>query len=514
MCGISAIIVPQQQSSIGKEMLEKKINGMLKKIHYRGDSENYGEIKIFNNSVLGANRLAIVDRENGVQPKCDKSKTLWVLLNGEIYNHKKLRKRLEKMGHRFQTDSDTEVLVFGFQEWGRRIVNLLDGEYAFVIYNRENNTYFAARDPIGIKPLYYARDSDEAIYFASEQKCILSYCKVIETLPPGHYIDNTGCFKYFDLNDNELDLPEEEIISQFKTLFVRAVKKRLDTDLPVAIMFSGGIDSTAVLHVARKFHNNLTAITIGFPGAEDLQVAKKYCREFNIRHEIYELKKEEVIQIIPDIIYGAEFFESIDVMDTCIGYFGYKLANKLGLKVALCGEGSDELLAGYDLFMRHENPTELMKYRVNNLHRTDVQRVDRSSMLNRVEARVPFLDKDFLKFAYRIPMSMKLRNGTSKWILREAFKNDIPGFYVNRRKARMPDGTGLHHLLYDYAGKQEARISDEITDQLPLSTNQERFFLSKYLEAGFPPPRERFKRVALDYSPHGYFDFVTEARKQ
>lgn len=514
MCGISAIIYPSQQPNIKKEISENKINVMLKQIEYRGDIENYGEIKVFDNCVMGANRLAIVDREHAIQPKCNRREVLWVILNGEIYNFKELKKRLETRGYKFQSNSDTEVLILGYQEWGKEILDLLDGEYAFVIYNSENNTYFSARDPMGIKPLYYAKDSDGTTYFASEQKCILAYCQDIETVAPGHYIDNTGSYKYFDFDENELDLPEKETISQFRELFFSAVKKRLDTDLPVAIMFSGGIDSTAILHAARKFHNNLTAITIGFPGAEDLQISEKYCHEFNIQHEIYELKKDEVIQIIPHIVYGAEFFETIDVIDTCVGYFGYRLANKLGFKVALCGEGSDELLAGYDLFMYHDNPTELMKYRVGNLHRTDVQRVDRSSMLNRIEARVPFLDKDFLKFSYCIPMSMKLRNGTSKWILREAFRNDIPDFYINRRKARMPDGTGLYNLIYDYAGKQAVIIPDEITNRLKIETNQQRFFLSKYLEAGFPVPRERFKRPVLDYSPHGYFNFVTKTSEQ
>jgi asparagine synthase (glutamine-hydrolysing) len=378
--------------------------------------------------------------------------------------------------------------------------------YAFVIYNKTSNTFFAARDHIGIKPLYYAKYNGN-YYFASEQKCILPFAENIETFMPGFYSDNGIEKQYFHLSKDPIEMDENTMITTFKKLFYDAVKKRVDTDLPIAILFSGGLDSGAVIHVAKKYNKNITAFTIGFKDSSDVKVAKKYCKEFNIPHYIYELKEEELINIIPEVIYKSEFFESIDIMDTCIGYFSYKEVKRRGFKVALCGEGSDELLAGYDLFQEFDNKSELMDYRVHNLHRTDVQRVDRSSMMNSVEARVPFLDKEFLSFAYRIPMHMKLKNGISKWILREIFKDDLPGYIVNRKKIRMPDGSGLKTFLFDYANKQVI-LSDDIVKKLNIDSNQSAFFLKNYLDLGFPIPKERHKKPLFDYNNHGYFNFT------
>lgn len=508
MCGIAAIIFPK--SIADKSQALGMLSHMLWQIEHRGDAEHFGETKILEKGILGTNRLAIVDREHGRQPKSDKTNRYWIVLNGEIYNYKNLKTELEKLGYQFESDTDTEVIVNGFKEWGERIAELLDGEFAFIIYDRVSNEFFAARDHIGIKPLYFAKDHNGTVYLASEQKAILPFSKEITTLLPGHYVTRKDVKRYFQLNTDPLEMSEKNIIKTFKALFEKAVEKRLNTDLPVCLMFSGGIDSTAVLHAARKYHKNITAITIGFPGAVDISVAKKYCKEFNIKQEVVMLNEKELIDVIPYIVRGAEFFESIDVMDSCLSYFGYKHANKLGFKIALCGEGSDELLAGYDFFLTHPNPTELMRYRVNNIYRTDCQRLDRTGMLNRVEVRVPFLDKEFLKFSYRISMNMKLRNGVAKWVLREAFKGDLPDFYNDRKKVRMPDGTGMRNLLYDYTGKQDYKLDPKIVKKLSLTIPQHRFFMGKYLEAGFPVPKERFKKVGYDYSEHGYFNFATK----
>jgi asparagine synthase (glutamine-hydrolysing) len=263
-----------------------------------------------------------------------------------------------------------------------------------------------------------------------------------------------------------------------------------------------------VLHFARKHHPNVTAFTIGFEGAADIAVARRYCEEFSVPQHITYLREDEMVGIIPKVVYEAEFFEGIDVMDSCLGFYVYREIRSQGMKVALCGEGSDEVLAGYDLFREHPDKTALMRYRVSNLHRTDLQRVDRSSMMNSVEARVPFLDKAFLSFSYRVPMHLKLRDGVEKWILREALRQELPDYIAERRKVRMPDGTGLQNRLFNHA-RQGAVLPDQVIQGLSIRTPQEAFFLKQYLDAGFPLPSERFRRPVFDFSENGYFRFIS-----
>ncbi|WP_438002856.1 asparagine synthase (glutamine-hydrolyzing) [Sorangium sp. So ce321] len=514
MCGIAAVI------SAHKRDHTDLLLHMLRKIEHRGDVGHFGEIKAFPTGAMGTNRLAIVDRDNARQPISSTNGRYWVVFNGEIYNHAALREELRQLGCRFATECDTEVIVQGYQRWGPEVVRRLDGSFAFVIFDAESKSSFAARDPMGIKPLYWAvggsslatGSGNDALLFASEQKCLAPHAQEVCTLAPGHYLEDGRSHRYFDIEERS---PErEEPVARCRRLLGEAVRKRVDTDLPVAVMFSGGIDSTTVLYLARKFHPNVTAFTLGFPGATDLEVATRFCREFDIPQIICPLREDETIALLPRVAQGAEFFEGIDAMDACLAYFGYQQAHEHGFKVALCGEGADEVLMGYDLFLEQADPDALMRYRVSNLHRTDVQRVDRAAMLNRVEARVPFLDIEFLRFCYHLPASMKLRDGTSKWVLREAFRGELPDYILRRPKVRMPDGTGLHRLLYDHAGQQTAQVDPSLEVRLGIENRQQAYFLQLYLAAGLPVPKERFRRPGLDYNTDGYFRFVTPPPRQ
>jgi asparagine synthase (glutamine-hydrolysing) len=297
-------------------------------------------------------------------------------------------------------------------------------------------------------------------------------------------------------------------VAEYRALFDDAVRKQVDTDLPVAVMFSGGIDSAAVLCAARQYHPAVTAFTVGFEGAADIAVARRYCQEFDVPHVVSYLDPKALVDLVPSIVYGAEFFEAIDTVDACVGYLSYRAVRHHGFKVALCGEGSDEVLAGYDLFRTHDAPLALMSYRVHNLHRTDLQRVDRSSMLNTVEARVPFMDRAVLRYACSLPMRLKLRGGVEKWVLREAFKDRLPPYIVNRPKVRMPDGTGVKTTILDHV-RRDVEFDEGIVRSLGIDTREGVFFLKAYVEAGFPLPRERHKRRGYDYAANGYFEFVS-----
>ncbi|MFI9262062.1 asparagine synthetase B family protein [Streptomyces sioyaensis] len=514
MCGIAAIIAPRASEESPEQIAgrEAELVAMLEPIRHRGDQECFAERWAESGLALGTNRLAIVDREHARQPQTDLHHQVWVAYNGELYGFQGVREELEDLGHKFRTDSDTEILVHAYLEWGPRLLDRLNGMFAFVLFDTRDGSFLAARDHIGIKPLYYVQQ-DGTYYFASEQKCLLTYAGDIRTVRPGTYLESGDERRYFSLDAHERAAPgqpidEREAVATYRRLFDDAVRRQVDTDLPVAVTFSGGIDSAAVLCAARQFHPDVTALTIGFEGSADIEVAERYCAENGIPHIVSYLDRRELVDVIPEIVRGAEFFEAIDAMDTCVGYFAFRLARQHGFKLALCGEGSDEVMAGYDLFKTHEKPAELMRYRVHNLHRTDLQRVDRSSMMNSVETRVPFMDRYLLEFAYSAPMSLKLREGTDKWLLREAFRGRLPEYLVDRPKIRMPDGSGLKNTLVEYA-REQTGFDPEIGHQLGIDTLEGAFFLHQYLEAGFPMPHERFKRPGYDYSANGYFEFIS-----
>lgn len=511
MCGIAAIIdlgcgATEDAGRTGAR--ERDLLTMLDRIRHRGDPENFAERWSGSGVALGTNRLAIVDRAHARQPQSSPDGQVRLVYNGELYDFHRLRDELARLGHEFRTTSDTEVVLNSYLEWGEACVDRLDGMFAFVIHDGRRGRFLAARDHVGIKPLYYAVE-EGVYYFASEQKCLFGYSSDVRTVQPGTYLTQSGATRYFDLGSSPGEpLPEHAAVSRYRELFEEAVRKQVDTDLPVAVTFSGGIDSAAVLHTARKYHPDVTAVTIGFEGAADIEVAQRYCQEFGVPHVVSHLARSALIGIIPDVVYGAEFFEPIDAMDTCVGYFAFEVAKKNGFKVALCGEGSDEVMAGYDLFRSHPDPEDLMRYRVGNLHRTDLQRVDRSSMLNSIETRVPFMDRALLEFAYSVPMGLKLRDGVEKWLLREAFVDSLPSYIAHRPKVRMPDGSGMQNMLVEYA---RHAVADEPWPDtgLDVPTPEAAFFLRQYLAAGFPVPKERFKRPGYDYSANGYFEFIS-----
>ncbi|OEU88203.1 hypothetical protein DB35_17610 [Streptomyces abyssalis] len=509
MCGIAAIIAPPGIRSGPRETRarEQELLGMLESIRHRGDPECFAERRAGPRAALGTNRLAIVDRAKARQPQTDARQQVWLAYNGELYGFRDLRNELMACGHRFHTESDTEVVLNTYLEWGAEGLKRLNGMFALVLHDERDGSVLAARDHVGIKPLYYA-EWNGTYYFASEQKALLKQPGLIRTVEPGTYIKNGVPHRYFRLDPRPLRQSDDEAVATYRQLFDDAVRHQVETDLPVAVTFSGGIDSAAVLHSARRHHPDVTAVTIGFEGSADVEVAERYCAEEGIPHIVSRLTTGELFDVIPRIAAGAEFFEAIDAMDTCVGYFAFRLVREHGFKLALCGEGSDEVMAGYDLFKEHPDPGDLMRYRVHNLHRTDLQRVDRSSMMHSVETRVPFMDRHLLEYAYRVPMSQKLRGGTDKWLLREAFRDRLPSYLVDRPKIRMPDGSGLKTTLVDHA-LQRDDYDRALGQPIGIDTPEGAFFLHQYLLAGYPMPRERHKRAGYDYSPNGYFEFIS-----
>jgi asparagine synthase (glutamine-hydrolysing) len=521
LCGIAAIIDtrggaagPDGETPATSVNREKQLLEMLARIRHRGDEEHFGERLAVPGAALGTNRLAIVGRKDGGQPLADASGLVSVVFNGELYGYEQLRARLRRGGYAFRTSSDTEVLLAAYLEWGESFVGRLDGMYAFVIHDRRFGSFLAGRDHIGIKPLYHLV-RDGVHFFASEQKCLVGLARPeglgggaeVEEVPPGTYlVDGLKSVPHFALSAGTLACSAEEAASRYRVLFDAAVHKQADTDLKVAVLFSGGIDSAAVLEAACRFHPQVTAFTVGYEDSDDVEVAARYCAERDIAHVVTVLDREAVAEIIPTVIRAGELFEAIDVMDACVAYFAYQAVREHGFKVALCGDGSDEVLAGYAVFRHHPDPARLMAYRTRNLYRTDLQRVDRMSMLHSVETRVPFLDRYLLEFGYRLPMALKLRDGMEKWVLREACRGLLPDYIVDRVKSRMTDGSGLTDAVM--SRPRPAGGTDAIARRLGVDTEGGRFFLDEYLKAGYPVPRERWKRPGYDYLDADYVEYT------
>jgi asparagine synthase (glutamine-hydrolysing) len=490
--------------------LDERMYSLLDLMKHRGNGQGIGKTQSFLHCVLGWNYLHLDTTDTSFEVMANEDKTIFAVMDGRFFNYQQVVMDLTALGYHFLTHSHTEVLVHSYHAWSEKLVDHLDGMFAFIIYNLTTHAFLAARDHIGIKPLYYIQKGT-TYFLASEMKALLTIGQNIKTLMPGHMLTHYGVYEYFQLTAQPLlQENETERIAHLREVLEAAIIKQLPSaSQPVGVMFSGGLDSAIVLKTALRQQKNITAFSIGFKGSADIEVSSRFCRENGVRHEVISLTIEELIQDLAQCVSYCETFEAINVMDSCTVSQAYKRAQEMGIQMMLCGDGSDELLAGYDFFKTYPDPQYLMHYRLNNEYRTDLQRIDRSSMRYTVESSVPFLDKTFMLYAYSLPMSLKIRDGIDKWILRTAFQEVLPDYITNRPKVRMPDGTGLHHQLLNFASQQVTYIHPLILSQLNIDTSGA-YFLEKYLDLGYAVPYDRYKKPALDYSPYGYFDFITK----
>ena len=507
MCGIVAIIGKAENDV----QLDDLAHSMLLTIDHRGDEDKVGSVySPAPGACLGCNRLAIVARDNAKQPMALPDGSISIAFNGEIYNYRDLQNELKRLGHTFLTGSDTEVLLRAYKEWSIDMLTRLDGMFAFVIYDRKQNVHFAARDPMGVKPLYKSR-AKGLTCFASEMKALLKVGGLIEEILPGYYEVGETPGRYFQFQPRILEMGDSQIIAEFENLLDLAVKKRVQTDLPVAVIFSGGIDSSAVLSFALRHHPKITAISMGFEGSPDLEFAKRYCAEFDVKQVVRHLDLKSLKADLPELVYYAETFEPVDITDGALMSVAYKAAAELGFKVILTGDGSDEYLAGYDLFKQSAEPEKMMEYRIGNLYRTDLQRLDRCTMRYRLEARSPFMDKSLMEFGVSIPMRLKIKNGVEKWILREACRDVLPDYLRSRRKVRTPHGTGLFYGLKKYMEGMSSNVKPEVLKALDVTGSDTAYLLAKYIDFGYPVPKERYKKVGLDVHKDGFFIFENQS---
>ena len=405
--------------------------------------------------LLGFHRLAIMGlTPSGMQPFClDGS---YVVCNGEIYGFEKLKKELEKK-YTFESDSDCEILLPLYKEYGTDMFKMLDAEFALIIYDGEKKQYIAARDPIGIRPLYYGYSKEGTIVFASEAKNLVSICDKVMPFPPGHYFKDGEFVCYNDIAKVEKvcydDL--ETVCKNIQTKLVAGVKKRLVADAKVGFLLSGGLDSSLVCAIAKKESSKpIKTFAIGMSeDAIDLKYAKQVADYIGSDHSEIIISKDDVLSSLETVIALLGTYDITTIRASMGMYLICKaIHEQTDIRVLLTGEISDEIF-GYkytDFAPSAEAFQKEAEKRLRELHMYDVLRADRCISVNSLEARVPFGDLDFVKYVMSVDPEMKLNKyGKGKYLLRHAFEGDyLPHDILYREKAAFSDAVG--HSMVDY----------------------------------------------------------------
>ena len=454
---------------------EQTINRMLDALTHRGPNDRGIHVK--GDMVLGHTRLSIVDVAHGHQPILNDDESSGLICNGEIYNFKAIRERLQDRC-RFTTHSDSEVILHLYQEKGPACVRELDGMFAFALY--AGDTYLLARDPIGIKPLYYGH-VDGTLYFTSELGAMsLAGVDEVHEFPAGHYYTpEEGFVRYYRVpavaRQPETDI--DGLCRQIRDTFTRSVKKRLlaDPEVPVGSFCSGGLDSSLIAAIAAEEIPNLHTFVVGMRDADgnesdDFKAARIAASHIGSTHHELAFSEEEYYQALPEVIRKLESYDPSLVRCAVPCYFTCKLAAEY-VTVVLTGEGADELFAGYH-YMKHfpmAGLNEEGKRCIEGLHNINLQRADRMGMYFNLELRVPFLDTEMIALAMRIAPELKVRSEgdarIEKWIFRKAFADSglLPEEILWRYKVQYTQGAGCESLGEKLAEKE---ISDKELERL------------------------------------------------
>lgn len=444
MCGIAAIFGNHS---------EEKIKEMIEKISHRGPDEE-GIVR-FNKLCLGHKRLSIIDLQTGRQPLANEAENKHVVVNGEIYNHRQLRKELTH--HKFRSNSDSEVIVHLYEDFGTSFVQMLDGMFAFIL--SDGGIPYVARDTLGIKPLYYGKEGD-TIYFASELKALTGICEEIHEFPPGCYWTPAENFQFYRKIEPQWVSKEwesqnlEQICHTLRIKIEHAVQKRLMSDVFLGVFLSGGLDSSLIAAIVQKAmgKQRLKTFCVGTKESSDLKAARQVASFLGTEHHEYIYDEKEATEILQEVIYYLESFDPSLIRNAIPTFFVSRLAAR-HVKVVLSGEGSDELFSGYSYLKQFRPGRELQRellHLVRGLHNINLQRVDRMTMAHSIEGRVPFLDLDFIRYSIPLPPDLKLYQGIEKWILRKAFHGYLPDEILWREKQQFAEGSGSVDILRNF----------------------------------------------------------------
>lgn len=506
MCGIVCAFDLKQKS----EDLRPQILEMAKIIRHRGP--DWSGIYSDNKAILAHERLAIVDPASGKQPLFSADKKLILAANGEIYNHRSLRKQFPD--YKFQTESDCEVILALYQEKGVDFIDEMNGIFGFAIYDVEKDEYFIARDHMGIIPLYIGWDQNGTFYVASELKALEGYCTKIELFPPGHYLSSKdGKFvKWYhrEWTDYDAVKDNETSINAIKEALEAAVHRQLMSDVPYGVLLSGGLDSSVISAIAKKYadkriesddtqaawYPQLHSFSVGLEGSPDLAAARKVAEHIGTVHHEIKFTIQEGLDAIRDVIYNLETYDITTVRASTPMYLMARVIKSMGIKMVLSGEGADELFGGYLYFHKAPNAKEFHEETVrklSKLHMYDCLRANKSLAAWGIEGRVPFLDKEFMDVAMRINPKDKMINGErmEKWVVRKAFEALLPASVAWRQKEQFSDGVG-----YSWIDTLKEVVAKEVTDEqlanakykfpLQTPTSKEEFYYRSIFAEHFP----------------------------
>ncbi|MFV0471185.1 MAG: asparagine synthase B [Paludibacteraceae bacterium] len=476
MCGIVCTFNIKKT----EEELRPQILSMSKKIRHRGP--DWSGIFANDNAILAHERLAIVDPRSGGQPLYSKDRKLVLAVNGEIYNHQEIRNRYKEK-YEFLTKSDCEVILALYQDKKENFLEELNGIFAFALYDVENNCFLIGRDHIGIIPLYQGWDRNGAYYVASELKALEGYCNKIEEFIPGqyYYSPNEKPTWWYKREWMEYENVKNNVsnVDVLRKALEDAVERQLMSDVPYGVLLSGGLDSSIISAVAKKYAAKriesgntedawwpqLHSFAIGLEGSPDLKAARKAADFIGSVHHEINYTVQEGLDAIRDVIYHIETYDVTTVRASTPMYLLARYIKSMGVKMVLSGEGADEIFGGYLYFHKAPNPEEFHKETVRKLgklHQYDCLRANKSLASWGVEGRVPFLDKEFMDIAMRLNPKDKMAGSgkIEKYILREAFQNYLPEEIVWRQKEQFSDGVGYHWIDTLKAIAQE-QVSDE-----------------------------------------------------
>ena len=423
-----------------------------------------------NPGFLGFHRLSIMGLdERGMQPFVRSSRA--VVCNGEIYGFRKIKKELEAKGYRFAGDSDCELLLPLYEEYGVEMFVRLDAQFALILFDGEG--LIAARDPIGIRPLYYGYLSDGKIIFASEAKNLVGLCEKILPFPPGHYYRDGEfiCYRNISKPDTVCHDDLETACGNIREKLTAGIEKRLDADAPVGFLLSGGLDSSLVCAVAaKKLRKPIKTFSIGMDiDAIDLKYAKEVADFIGADHTEVIISKKDVLEALPNVVKLLGTYDITTIRASIGMYLVCKYIHEhTDLRVLLTGEISDELF-GYKYTDFAPSPAEFQKEaekRIRELHMYDVLRADRCISVNSLEARVPFGDLDFVSYVMALDPAMKMNTyGKGKYLLRHAFEGDyLPWDILMREKAAFSDAVG-HSMVDDLKEYAETVYTDEAYEE-------------------------------------------------
>ncbi|MCD8071896.1 MAG: asparagine synthase B [Alistipes sp.] len=486
MCGIVCMFGIDSPA----EEFRGKVLQMAKKIRHRGP--DWSGIYCGSNAIMAHERLSIVDPESGGQPLRSKDGKLILAVNGEIYNHRELRERLSAE-YEFQTGSDCEVILALYRLKGVDFLEELNGIFAFALYDQEKNVYLIGRDHMGIIPLYMGWDEKGRFYVASELKALEGTCTSIKQFEPGHYYYSAGSgemvrwyerqWTYYDkVKDNPADL------TVLRDSLEKAVERQLMSDVPYGVLLSGGLDSSVISAIAKKYAAKrietggrsdawwprLHSFAVGLEGAPDLEAARKVADHIGTVHHEINYTVQEGLDAIRDVIYYIETYDVTTVRTSTPMYLLARVIKSMGIKMVLSGEGADEIFGGYLYFHKAPDARSLHEETVRKLgklHMYDCLRANKALSAWGVEGRVPFLDKEFLDVAMALDPGAKMAcdGRMEKWVLRKACEDILPPEVVWRQKEQFSDGVG-----YNWIDTLKQVVDDAVSDE-QMSRSGERF---------------------------------------